>query len=91
MRQDLAWWLDNRDLTIGVPLHTPPPEILLFSDVSNKGWDAHLEDLLTSGVWDQPDKQLHISVLELKAAFLALQDQVTEHSVLVTDNTMVVA
>lgn len=95
MRQDLAWWLHDQNLIIGVPLHTPPPECLLSSDTLNKGWGVHLEDLLTSGVWDQQDKELHINVLELKAAFLALQEfqkRVTGHSVvLMSDNTTVVA
>lgn len=74
VRKDIAWWLDDRDLTIGVPLHSPPQGILLFSDASHEGWGAHLEDLLTAEVWDHQDKQLHINILELKAAFLAIQE-----------------
>ena len=74
IREDLAWWLDDRNLTVGVSLDTPPPEMLLFSDASTVGWGAHLEELLISGVWNEDDKHLHINVLELKAAFLALQE-----------------
>ena len=95
VRQDLAWWLDDRNLLRGVPLRTPPPDMQLFSDASTEGWGAHLEELLTSGVWDENDKHLHINVLELKAAFLALQefqDRLMGHSVvLMCDNTTVVA
>ncbi|XP_066941107.1 uncharacterized protein [Macrobrachium rosenbergii] len=69
--------------------------MLLFSDASAEGWAAHLKELLTSGVWHQDDKHLHINILELKAAFLALQefwDRVMGHSVvLMNDNTMIVA
>lgn len=72
-----------------------PPEILLFTDTSNEGWGAHLEDLLTSGVWDHQDRQLHINILDLKSAILALQEfqeRVIGHSViLMSDNTTMVA
>ncbi|MGL5405358.1 MAG: reverse transcriptase domain-containing protein, partial [Propionibacteriaceae bacterium] len=38
VRQDLAWWLDDKNLLRGVPIRTPPPEMLLFSDASTEGW-----------------------------------------------------
>ncbi|XP_066976797.1 uncharacterized protein [Macrobrachium rosenbergii] len=67
----------------------------LSGDASKEGWDAHLEELLTSGVWDHHDKHLHINVLEMKAAFVGLQcfqDHLMGHSmVLMSDNTTVVA
>lgn len=76
-------------------LQSPPLEILLFSYASYEGWRTHLEDLLTSWLWDHHEKQHHINTLELKAAFLALhefQERVTGHSVvLMSDNTTVVA
>lgn len=94
MRKGLLWWLDNNNLTVGVSLHITSPDFLLFSDALAKGWVAHLEDLLILGEWSQLDKQLHINVLELKAAFLVLQEfqeRVMGHSVvLMTDNTTVV-
>ncbi|XP_064107960.1 uncharacterized protein LOC135216517 [Macrobrachium nipponense] len=95
VREDLAWWLDDRNLLIGVELRTPPPEMLLFSDASNEGWGAHLKKLLVSGVWDRHNEHFHINFLEIKAAYLALQEFQTQergHSVvLMSDNTMVVA
>ena len=95
VRKDLTWWLDDRNLTVGVSLNTPPPELHLFTDASKAGWGAHLEELLLSGVWSEEDKHLHINLLELKAAFLALQefqDRLVGHSVvLMSDNTTVVA
>ncbi|XP_064109020.1 scm-like with four MBT domains protein 2 [Macrobrachium nipponense] len=50
-----------------------PNGLLLFLDPSIDGWDAHLEDLLPSGVLSVEDKLVHI-VLELKTAFLGLQE-----------------
>ena len=95
VREDLAWWLDDRNLTQGVPLGTPVPEMLLFSDASRTGWGAHLEELLVSGVWSEEDTHLHINLLELKAAFFGLQEfqyRLVGHSVvLMSDNTTVVA
>ena len=46
----------------------------LFTDVSNEGWDTHLGDCTTKGIWSQPESKLHINFLELKAVFLALKE-----------------
>ena len=46
--------------------------ILLFTDASNKGWGAHLDQNSTKGLWSDREKRLHINVLELKAVSLAL-------------------
>lgn len=64
--------------------------MLLLSDASNKGWGTYLEALLALGVWDQNNKRLHISILELKANFLALeefQDRVMGHSLVLMSNS----
>ena len=67
----------------------------LLTDASNEGWGAHLEPSSIQGLWSPQEKRLHINVLELKAAFLALRrfkDQCQEQTVLVaTDNSTVVA
>ena len=69
--------------------------IQLFTDASNEGWVAHLEQVSTKGLWSNRVKRLHINVLELKAVSLALQrfkDQCRNQTVLVaTDNSTVVA
>ena len=69
--------------------------IQLLTDASNEGWGAHLEPSSTQGLWSPQEKGLHINVLELKAAFLALRrfkDQCQDQTVLVaTDNSTVVA
>ena len=67
----------------------------LFTDASNEGWGAHLEQSSTQGLWSPQEKGLHINVQELKAVFLALRhfkDQCQDQTVLVaTDNSTVVA
>ena len=79
----------------GADLHPKDHSIQLFTDASNKGWGAHLEQASTKGLWSDREKRLHINVLELKAVSLALQrfrDQCQNQTVLVaTDNSTVVA
>ena len=69
--------------------------IQLFTDASNKGWGAHLDQSSTKGLWSDQQKRLHINILELKAVSLALRsfkDQCQNQTVLVAmDNSTVVA
>ena len=44
----------------------------MYSDESRSGWGAHLLDRVVSGVSSE-QKLLHISLLEMKALFLAMQ------------------
>ena len=71
VREDLSWWM-VRDHLMGVRFGTPAPDLHLYSDASWSGWGAHLLDRSASGVWSE-EKLLHISLLEMKAMFLALQ------------------
>ena len=79
----------------GSDLHPKDHSIQLFTDASNEGWGAHLEQNSTQGLWSPQGKGIHINVLELKAVFLALRhfkDQCQDQTVLVaTDNSTVVA
>ena len=76
-------------------LHPKDHSIQHFTDTSNEGWGAHLEQTSAKGLWSDSEKRLHINVLELKAVSLALQrfkDQCQNQTVLVaTDNSTVVA
>ena len=54
-------------------LHPKDHSIQLFTDASNEGWGAHLEQTSTKGLWSDRVKRLHINVLELKTVSLALQ------------------
>ena len=69
-------------------LHPKDHSIQLFTDASNEGWGAHLEQTSTKGLWSGREKRLHINVLELER----FKDQCQNQTVLVaTDNSTVVA
>ena len=91
----LDWWLDEKNVLRGQPLHALRHALQVFTDASNEGWGAHLGEAIAQGVWSEPESHLHINFLELKAVFLALKsfehlcrDQVV---LIATDNTTVVA
>ena len=63
----------KKNLRKGCPLHPQEHNTLIFTDASNQGSGAHLENLTVSGNWTDQEKLLHINVLELKAVFLALK------------------
>ena len=80
---------------IGEDLHPKHHSIQLFTDASNKAWDAHLNQSSTKGLWSEGDKKLHINVLEVKVVSLTLRsfkDHCQNQTVLVAmDNSTVVA
>ena len=79
----------------GSALHPLQHALQIFTDASNEGWGAHLGDSTARGTWSQPESQLHINFLELKAVLLALKS--FEHLcrnqivLIATDNTTVVS
>ena len=89
------WWLDPQNVLTGHFLHPREHEKLIFTDASNAGWGAHLEQKSIGGLWSHQEKHLHINVLEMKAVFLALQhfktDCYTNQVLIASDNTSVVA
>ena len=91
----LDWWQNPSNVMKGADLHPKDHSIQLFTDASNEGWGAHLDQNFTKGLWSDREKRLHINVLELKAVSLALRDfkdQCQNQTVLVaTDNSTVVA
>ena len=91
----LEWWKNPTNVMKGADLHLKDHSIQLFTDASNEGWGAHLEQNSAKGLWSDREKRLHINVLEPKAVSLALQrlkDQCQNQTVLVaTDNSTVVA
>ena len=91
----LDWWQNPSNVMKGADLHPKDHSIQLFTDASNEGWGAHLDQNSTKGLWSEQEKRLHINVLELKAVSLALRDfkdQCQNQTVLVaTDNSTVVA
>ena len=91
----LDWWQNSSNVMKGADLHPKDHSIQLFTDASNEGWGAHLDQNSTKGLWSEREKRLHINVLELKAVSLALRDfkdQCQNQTVLVAmDNSTVVA
>ena len=91
----LDWWQNPSNVMRGADLHPKDRSIQLFTDASNEGWGAHLDQCSTKGLWSDGEKRLHINVLELKAVSLALQsfkDQCQNQTVLVaTGNSTMVA
>ena len=91
----LDWWQNPSNVMKGADLYPKDHSIQLFTDASNEGWGAHLDQNSTKGLWSDREKRLHINVLELKAVSLALRDfkdQCQNQTVLVaTDNSTVVA
>ena len=68
----LDWWKNPSNVMKGADLHPRDHSIQLFTDASNEGWGAHLDQNSTKGLWSDREKRLHINVLELKAVSLAL-------------------
>ena len=97
----LDWWQNPTNVMRGAELHPKDHSIQLFTDASNEGWGAHLDQSSTKGLWSDWEKRLdwekmlHINILELKAVSLALRsfkDQCQNQTVLVAmDNLTVVA
>ena len=91
----LDWWQNPSNVMKGADLHPKDHSIQLFTDASNEGWSAHLDQNSTKGLWSDREKRLHINVLELKAVSLALRDfkgQCQNQTVLdATNNSTVVA
>ena len=87
----LDWWQNPSNVMKGADLHPKDHSIQLFTDASNEGWGAHLDQNSTKGLWSVREKRLHINILELKAVSLALRDfkdQCQNQTVLVaTDNS----
>ena len=91
----LDWWQNPANVMKGADLHPKDHSIQFFTDASNEGWGAHLDQRSTQGLWSDQEKRLHINILELKAVSLALRnfkDLCQDQTVLVaTDNSTVVA
>ena len=92
---NLEWWQNPTNVMKGADLHPKDHSVQLFTDASNKGRGAHLEQASTKGLWSDRENRLHINVLDLKLVSLALQrfkDQCQNQTVLVAmDNSTVVA
>ena len=76
----LRWWLEESNVLLGQPLHPLKHALQIFTDASNEGWGAHLDDHTAREFTESlPESKLHINHLELKAVFLALENPVLVH------------
>ena len=89
----LQWWLEEKNVLTGQPLHPVKHALQIFTDASKEGWGTHQHT--ARGTWSLPESKLHFNYLALKAVFLALkefQDLCSDKIVLIaTDNTTVVS
>ena len=72
-KQELIWWSSKLSMWNGKALVRPHPNIVIKSDASLVGWGAVCQNAKTGGLWLENERDQHINVLELKAAFLAIQ------------------
>ena len=70
---DLDWWIVNLMSSPGRSLLCPSPSLVIFSDASLSGWGAVCNGVRTGGPWTTAEADVHINILELPAAFFALQ------------------
>ena len=57
----LDWWQIPSNVMKGADLHPKDHSIQLFTDASNEGWGAHLDQNSTKGLWSEREKRLHIN------------------------------
>ena len=55
----LEWWQNPTNMMKGADLHPKDHSIQLFTDTSNEGWGAHLEQACTKGLVRQGKKATH--------------------------------
>ena len=54
-RLDLEWWIEVDRLQSGFSLAQVNPHLDFWSDSSDMGWGAHLQDVTASGRWSQEE------------------------------------
>ena len=72
IRQDLSWWLDRDCLELSISLEQVSPQLELWSDASDVGWGAHLDEQVASGLRVPEEVELSINARELLAIERAL-------------------
>ena len=93
--RDIIWWYTNISVSSSF-IHPPLISHYLYTDASLAGWGATDSQLTAGGVREEEDvPPAHINVLELRAAYLALQSLcqhcVDSHVCLYMDNSTAVA
>ena len=73
IQSDLRWWIQEASSYNGRPLQITQWNLTIESDASKRGWGASCQGTNTGGPWTASEQSEHINLLEMKAAFLALQ------------------
>jgi hypothetical protein len=65
----------KRSSQSGSAVTATPPKLSMFTDASNFGWAAHVNEanLTMKGTWSQEESKRSINILELKAVLLVVK------------------
>ena len=92
--QEAIWWYTTLPVSYSF-IHPPIISHYLYTDASLAGWGATYSQVNAGGAWDEEEPPAHINVLELLAAYLALQSLckhcVDSHVCLYMDNSTAVS
>ena len=70
----INYWITNITSSYK-PISHGPPQVVLYSDISNKAWGAFnkTNNIHTGGEWSAEEQEFHINILELNACQFALK------------------
>lgn len=95
LRPFLTWWAESDRIAAGRPFRNPAPTTSITTDASLSGWGAVWGTHTVAGEWAEPERGLHINILETEAVLRAVRHwatHLTGHTVTVrSDNTTTVA
>lgn len=73
-RAELSWWIEHLPKMEGIPIHLAESQpIEIFTDASLEGYGAFCEGEGIQAPWIGDKKGLHINILEMHAALIALE------------------
>ena len=72
-QEDLLWWTQENRLQAGISLSSVLPDLMFWSDASDRGWGAHLGSEVVSGLWTETERDRSINWRELRAVRLGLR------------------
>ena len=72
LKVELNWWVQTIHLNKVKTLIPNPPQLIIGSDASLKGWNDYCQEQKGECVWTLLKKKEHINVLEMTAAKYAI-------------------
>ena len=92
-KTDILWW-ERNILNSKNPIIRENPTMTIHTDASLVGWGASMTIISTGGQFNLEEQELHINILELKAALFGLQSLCKNtcncHILIKVDNTAAV-